>query len=91
MYIHSRVLSGVFVCHKWFDMSTECTTNPDAVAQRDVMPGSFKRKISNWKSLVIQAASFKVFSKPQGFSVTQNSLKAASSWSCFESRPSKTL
>ena len=41
------------------------------VAQRDVMPGSFKRKISNWKSLVIQAASFKVISKPQGFSVTQ--------------------
>ena len=35
------------------------------------MPGSFKRKISNWKSLVIQAASFKVISKPQGFSVTQ--------------------
>lgn len=35
------------------------------------MPGSFKRKISNWKSLVIQAASFKAISKPQGFSVTQ--------------------
>lgn len=35
------------------------------------MPGSFKRKISNWKSLVIQAASFKAFSKPQGFSVIQ--------------------